>query len=210
MLRSLSLSLSLSLSSVNTGSTKAPSPDLQTDDSDSDNDSDSVRRYRWVGVLAFLLLGCASPNARMPERPSAPMPELDSLQLAVLSEVNSARRRFGTGTLVDDPGLTRAAVLYSAELALRGRLDHFSSVPFRQTLRDRLRAERVSFSAAGENLARLGLGKELVPRQVVTSWLNSPAHKHTMLDWRFSRSGIGITRDADGLWYIVQVLAAPQ
>lgn len=172
-----------------------------------------MRRFPIVLILVVVLSGCARlwrPDPPRPEpRTRAADPLLDSLQAEVGREVNRLRLRHGVHMLRDDPAIERAAVLYSAELALRGTIGHRSPTPTRQTAAERLRWERVYFTIAGENLARLDERAELVPAQVVDAWFNSPSHQRIMLGREFVRSGVGITLSENGLWYIVQMFAAP-
>ncbi len=126
---------------------------------------------------------------------------------AVLREANATRHEHGSGVLVQDAALTRAALAYARELADRREIEHLSPTPGRRTFRERIEAEGARMRVGGENLARLSSTAELLSDRVVRAWLRSPGHRVNLLDPIFSRTGIGVWLGGDGVWYVVQVYA---
>ena len=164
------------------------------------------------------LLLVASCQLWQPPRP-APPPEpppppvtvsLTTMERRLLREVNAVRTAAGKTPLVNDEQMTEVAQLYATELAARRVLDHNSPTPGRKTMVDRLHAGNVYFTAAAENLAQLSGVADEIPARAVAMWRQSPGHNRNMMDARYYRSGIGVSRAVDYTWYIVQVYAGPR
>lgn len=139
-----------------------------------------------------------------------PVEQADPEVLAarLLREINAARRRAGAPPLRTDPALTRAAQRYARELASRREIEHVSRTPGRRTFRQRIAAAGGRARVAGENLARLTAHPSTLHERAVRAWMQSPGHRHNMLDPTFRRTGIGIWLGRDGIWYIVQEFAS--
>lgn len=113
---------------------------------------------------------------------SRPRPELETQMLELL---NQERAEQGLKPLMLDTALTRVARAHSVDMFQRGYFSHSSpegSTPF-----DRIRAARIPFRTAGENLA-------LAPTLKIAheGLMNSPGHRANILEPRFGRVGIGI------------------
>jgi uncharacterized protein YkwD len=113
---------------------------------------------------------------------SVPKPELEARMLDL---VNQERARAGLRPLAPDPELREVARRHSADMFARGYFAH--DTPEGRDPFDRIRESNVSFLTAGENLA-------LAPTLMVahTGLMNSPGHRHNILEPRFGRVGIGI------------------
>ena len=84
-----------------------------------------------------------------------------------------------------DTALTRVARMHAADKFRRGYFSHYT--PEGKTPFDRIRAARIRFLSAGENLT-------LAPTLGVahTGLMNSPGHRANILQKSFGRVGIGI------------------
>ena len=168
-------------------------------------------------LLAVLAAAsCAAPGRLAPEPASPPAEQsatpiaTDALIAAILAEANRAREADGAEPLVLEDHLGVAAGEYAVELAGRRRLSHESPVVGRHSLTDRLaHANARGWIRVGENLAKVPVPAAELPTRVVSLWLHSSGHRRNLLDPAFRTSGIGISRDADGYWYVTQVYAAP-
>lgn len=127
------------------------------------------------------------------------------LEEEVLREANATRRSAGSGVLVVDAALGRAARDYARELAERREIEHISPTPGRRTFRERITAAGAHPRLGGENLARVVSTADALGGRVVRAWMNSPGHRVNLLDPIFSRTGIGVWLGGDGVWYVVQV-----
>lgn len=170
----------------------------------------------WAVLLLALLpragcVGYSIPEASDPEAvltpPAAPLDAADTAAIIteILRQANRARSAVGARPLAPDPALDTAAREYAAELAERGAIGHSSTTPGRRTVRERLRAAGANYRRSGENLALMQNTASQLPVRVVRGWLRSPGHRTNLLDPRFRYSGLGVTRDEGGRWFVVQV-----
>jgi uncharacterized protein YkwD len=113
---------------------------------------------------------------------SRPRPDLEQRMLDL---VNQERIAADLKPLLADPELTEVARRHSADMFARGYFAH--DTPEGISPFDRMRAAKVSFTTAGENLA-------LAPTIPVahTGLMNSPGHRANILRPEFGRVGIGV------------------
>ena len=111
-----------------------------------------------------------------------PRPDLEA---AMLELVNRERTANGLAPLAPDPEMTEVARKHSADMFARGYFSH--NTPENKSPFDRMRADNVRFTTAGENLA-------LAPTLEIAhnGLMNSPGHRANILRPSFGRLGIGI------------------
>lgn len=165
-------------------------------------------------ALAASLLAAAScsvgpPRAVPPPAAPdpAPIPPTESaVEDVLLREATRTRDRAGLPPLRRQEALDAAARSHARELARRHVLDHTSEVPDRRTLAQRLHLAGVTrWLRIGENLAQIPSPLIDPGREAIQLWLGSPGHRANLLEPTFDRAGAGVTRSADGTWWIVQV-----
>lgn len=114
---------------------------------------------------------------------TVPRPDLEAEMLAL---VNQERAKAGNlRALVADPDTLEVSRTHSRDMFARSYFAHVS--PEGRSPFDRLRAAKVGYRAAGENLAlarTLGMAH--------TGLMNSPGHRANILHPAFKRVGIGI------------------
>ena len=110
--------------------------------------------------------------------------------------VNAARASEGLPPLAPDASLDQVAGDHARQMARAGRLAH--DVGDGDPL-DRLRAAGIDTRDAGENAA-YGASLALAHR---ATWA-SPSHRANLLGARFAKIGLGVARDADGGYWIVE------
>jgi uncharacterized protein YkwD len=120
----------------------------------------------------------------LPFKVDNPKPR-EELELKMLQLVNEERAKEGLKPLKWDPEILPVARLHSQDMFARGYFSHVS--PEGKTPSDRIRAGKVRFLTAGENLA---LGPTLSICH--TGLMNSPGHRANILHRAFGRVGIGI------------------
>jgi uncharacterized protein YkwD len=107
------------------------------------------------------------------------------LEARMLEMVNAERAKQGLKPLKADPELAEVARSHSRDMFARGYFSHGS--PEGRDLGDRLRAAKVRYLAAGENLA---FAQTLpVAHQGL---MDSPGHRANILRPQFGRLGIGV------------------
>jgi uncharacterized protein YkwD len=126
------------------------------------------------------------------------------VQQRALELVNEKRRRGGCGNLTLDRRLIVAANRHAAEM---GRRDHFAHQDSRGgRAGDRVRAAGYRWSQYSENIA---YGQRSVA-EVVHDWMQSPPHRHNIMDCDLREVGVGRAFAADRTPYWVQNFATPR
>lgn len=116
---------------------------------------------------------------------------------AVLRLVNEERSRAGLPALALHTGAFRAAQVRSEELERS-----FSHTrPDGSSFTTALAAARVSYRAAGENIA---YGQKTAD-QVMRDWMNSAGHRANILNGNYTSIGIGHYKSAAGVDYWTQI-----
>jgi uncharacterized protein YkwD len=112
---------------------------------------------------------------------------------AIACLINVERTKRGMRAVTRDADLGQAARRHSADMVRHGFFSHVGSGG--TTLGDRLRAAGYGRNAgwhAGEALG-WGTGSLATPNAVVDEWLDSPAHRHILLDSGYRELGVGVT-----------------
>ena len=142
-----------------------------------------------VHVLA--LGGAVLASAGLPAPAAgAASPRLDKTEKRVVRLINRNRMMFGLPKLRVSRPLTRSADSHSRDMARRRFFAHSSSngQSFERRVRRFKRAVRL-----GENIAfvpRRRRGGRRAARQVVSMWINSPAHRDVLFSRGFRRIGV--------------------
>lgn len=135
---------------------------------------------------AVVAIGTLFMGACQPVAPPAPVVLLTPAQAVDL--INAERAAHGVAPLVIDGALTPSAQRWADSMARTGRLAHSGTV-----------GAGVEHNIAGENV---GVGGSVEAVQVAL--VGSPSHLANMLDARFTRVGVGVTRAGDGRVFVVQ------
>jgi uncharacterized protein YkwD len=123
-------------------------------------------------------------SIELPFKVTNPKPR-EELELKMLELVNEERAKEGLKPLKWDPEILPVARAHSADMFARGYFSHVT--PEGKTPSDRIRAGKVRFLTAGENLA---LGPTLTICH--NGLMNSPGHRANILHRAYGRVGIGI------------------
>jgi hypothetical protein len=149
------------------------------------------------------------------EVPFAALQDPVAVAERVLTLVNAARaqaRRCGrdrfepAAPLAAVPALMAAASLHSLDMAARGSLGHDGSDG--SSSGDRITRAGYEWQAAGENVA----AGQRAAETVVAGWLESPGHCATLMDGRFTETGIAyaLAPGKDPPVYWTQVFGTPR
>lgn len=107
------------------------------------------------------------------------------LEVEMLKMVNNERVNNGLQPVKIDDELARVARKHSLDMFLRGYFSHYT--PEGKNPFDRMKADKVIFRTAGENLA---LSQTL--DMAHSGLMNSPGHRANILNPNFGRLGIGV------------------
>jgi uncharacterized protein YkwD len=142
------------------------------------------RRSLLVLGSAFLA-GC---SATIPPPPDATSPS-QLTQAAIISAINRTRKANGAPPLGYNTHLEAAARSQAELMASKDQLSHDLGV----TLRQRVTTAGYD-GAVGENVA----GGQQTLEQAIQGWLNSPAHRDTLLSTKFVEFGLAVAKVPTG------------
>ncbi|MBS3887230.1 MAG: hypothetical protein KGZ56_09255 [Dethiobacter sp.] len=140
---------------------------------------------RWPEPAWFAL------RQQQPTPPPVAPPQtattLTAAEQHIFAAINAERTSRGLAPLVLDPALVELARKKSQDMVDNGYVGHQSPVygsPF-----EMMRAAGIRYNFAGENIART-----TTPANAVRLFMNSNPHRNTLLNHRFSRTGIGVVQ----------------
>jgi uncharacterized protein YkwD len=169
-----------------------------------------VRRRRAIkagmGVLALSLVAAVAARIYL-TRTAPPSPEqlagLTEQESAILNAVNAERARAGRRPMRFSPRLAVVARGHSYDMAIRHYLAHRS--PEGAGPAERVRGVGISYAAVAENIYMDDFADLTgLAERALQTWLASPEHRANLLSERFTQSGVGIARSADGRTYVTQ------
>jgi len=148
-----------------------------------------------LAVAVALLLGAGPADAAQCKGGSAKPGQISSKRAAkaVLCLVNKKRSKHGVGRLHRDRRLIKAARKHTDTMVSKRCFSH--NCPGEPSLQSRLSNSgylRCSCSwGIGENIG-WGPGSSGSPRSLVSAWMNSSAHRATMLSRSYDEGGVGL------------------
>ena len=161
-----------------------------------------IRPWRALSACALL---CTLTSVAAPAPVSAARKaKKASFADAVVKQVNLERSRVGVRPLRRSAALTSVAGWHTLELGRTNRLDHASAdgTPMASRIRRVVRARHV-----GETLAWLPPAR-LTPALAVSTWMQSPSHRASLLSPTFSRIGVASQPSASGVFVAADLASA--
>jgi uncharacterized protein YkwD len=161
---------------------------------------------RWIApVTALAALAVAAPaqasSSSCANADALPAQlDVNSYDTAVLCLINAERTSRGMVALKTNRKLARAAVAHSNSMATRSYLSHTEpgGTTFSQRMVRSGYKRGTSRWMAGENIG-MGAGVYGSPGAMVTGFMNSPVHRHNILNPSFREIGIGVVHGAPRL-----------
>jgi uncharacterized protein YkwD len=191
--------------------------------------SEGRRHMKALAVsFALMLFWLASPAAG-PRRPGQPEIRIADLEHRVHELINKARQEHDLAALVYDERLARIARGHSRDMATRNFFSHTNPDGQDPTARGKLagftcRKQMTSNTfreGLGENIYQDNLysrihisgtersydwnGSEELAANSLRGWMNSPPHRHNILEKIYGQTGIGIAISEDDKVYITQL-----
>jgi uncharacterized protein YkwD len=167
-----------------------------------------LSRRRAAALLATAIVALAAPAGAHAAAQTAACPGADlvpdasnlaAVGQATLCLLNDERAAAGLRPLQYSAALTQPSAAYSARMVTENFFAHVS--PDGTTLETRLTAARYINPNGdwfvGENLA-WGQGDLATARNIAIAWMNSPGHRHNILEPDFTQVGIGIVPGTPG------------
>ncbi len=163
-------------------------------------------RYQ-VGLSEIIAANPQFPNPHLiypGDKVTVPLfTAVKSIEKEVLELVNQERRNNGLQPLRGNWELARVARYKSEDMKRSNYFSHTSPTygsPF-----DMLKSFRISYSAAGENIA----AGQKTAREVMNSWMNSPGHRANILSPNFTELGVGYAEGGSQRTYWTQMFIRP-
>jgi uncharacterized YkwD family protein/spore coat assembly protein SafA len=125
--------------------------------------------------------------------------EVKSVEAQVIVLVNQERAKNGLKALKANWELSRVARYKSADMRDRNYFSHTSPTygsPF-----DMMKAFKISYQAAGENIA----AGQPTAEQVMKGWMESPGHRKNILSPQFTEMGVGYAQGGSYRHYWTQM-----
>lgn len=161
-----------------------------------------ARGPRGPEVAALFFVDVGAVGAQESDEVSEPSTPAEA-RAALLVRINALRLKMGLAALSLDPELDAVAGAWADRLAAEGFFSHVA--PDGSDLKQRLTARKYRFASAGENL-----GLSSGPLAAHFGIEHSPGHRKNLLEANHRRLGIGLSKRADGLTVLVEVLASLQ
>jgi uncharacterized protein YkwD len=161
---------------------------------------------RWI-LLCAALAAATAPMAGT----QAAQPDLAQARRAVVAGANSFRQSHGLALLSTDPQLDAAAADFAAYMARTERYSH--EADGRQPSQ-RAEAKGYAWCLVAENLAYMmssrGFATEELAQRLVKGWIDSPGHRHNLLEPQATETGVAIAHSAGSdRYYAVQMFGRP-
>jgi len=163
-------------------------------------------RHFLAGVFLVLpILGMADTECPIdPLVTLGASPQVLAEEQNAFQQVNLERIAEGLSSLTMRNDLRLVARQHSEDMVARDFFSHNN--PDGETPFDRLAAAGITYSTAGENIA-----KNNFPDPVTTAvegWMDSQGHRENILREAFTHTGMGVAIDADGNHFFTQVFMA--
>ncbi len=149
------------------------------------------------------------PSGKFYERKTKPIvakPSEDlssKLERLIFREINEKRAQFGLTELVLDSQLLSIARLHSKNMSGLNFFSHLGADGLRVDGRARSYGI-LGWQAIGENIA-FSSGYEKPDITVVNDWMKSAGHRENLLNSAWRKTGIGVSRNSEGAYYLTQV-----
>ena len=141
----------------------------------------SLSRRGFIFLGAASVLTACSPATMGPVVTATSPPQLTTA--GITAAINGVRKANGRKPLTYSYKLEEAARSQARLMANRDQLSHDLGVTLRQRVTD-----AAYDGAVGENVA----GGQKTLEQAIQGWLNSPAHRDTLLSDRFTEFGLAV------------------
>lgn len=150
-----------------------------------------------IGIFALIIV--PNKQAAVAAAYSARVQAHPLTTASILSDVNEQRMAHGIRPLSINGDIVKSSEAKCADMVAKNYYEHTG--PDGKTVGGWVGETTKNWKSANENLNK---GNFVASFEVVDSWMNSPDHKNTMLDAKFTDTGIAICDYPDGQKVIVQ------
>jgi uncharacterized protein YkwD len=155
----------------------------------------------WLPAICILLASAAPAQS-----PTTAQAEHD-----IIERSNAFRRSQGLAPVMPNATLTAAARAFAGYMARTGQYGHEADG---HTPAQRAQAQGYAWCLVAENLAYLKsnvrFGGEEIAQRFVQGWIDSPGHRHNLLDEDATEIGVAVVQGAgQGTTFAVQMFGRP-
>jgi uncharacterized protein YkwD len=170
-----------------------------------------------IFATAFIFSACASQSHKVAGGSLAPPsgnvqiadqgPNLTNEQIEkqLLDAVNSERAKNGLPPLALSLELNQTAQAHTDRMENGGFLS--TRGPDESSVVVRMTSTGLRTMKIGENVIRLRTRTDRLAEETVAIWMGAPADRKNLLSTAFTKNGFGISRAADGDYYITEDFA---
>jgi uncharacterized protein YkwD len=149
----------------------------------------------FISVSAFStqninVLGVAVEQKAAGEGVSLNAKDMNEYENAIASMINNVRAENGLNALAADPVLNSVAGIRSQDLIDRNYFSHYT--PEGTNVFNVMKANGVSYSYAGENLAQSAPASAGTVEGFLNAWMNSPTHRDNILRAQYAKIGVSM------------------
>jgi uncharacterized protein YkwD len=137
--------------------------------------------------------------------PQPPAAALNGFESQMYASHNQIRAANGVGSLALDGTLVAVARQRAQDMAAKNYFAHTS--PTGETAFSILDGYGYVYAIAGENIARNNYPTSQTVQVAMDGFMNSPGHRANILESRFTKVGIGVVSDGNGMIYYAVVFA---
>lgn len=154
-----------------------------------------------------------SPPASLPEPTATPIPAscptaaMPAFAVTLFNEINSERTQAGLLALTEYGCVVYVAQLRSQDMADRSYFSHSS--PEGETAFSLMDTYGVAYGWAGENLARNNYPDDETVAVAIRDLMASEGHRTNILNENFTRMGVGMAIDSEGIRYYTMLFVGP-
>ena len=149
----------------------------------------------------------ARPGPQPTPQAMVPTLLLLPLEAEMLMATNKERAKVGLGELLLDSGLVEVARARSRDMAQRNYFSH-QEPGGRLAFIDLLEGWSISYSRAGENLARNNVAEAVSVATAIEGFMKSGPHRSNILSAAYQKIGIGVSITGEGMKYITLIFLA--
>ena len=160
-----------------------------------------TRRRAVIGLAILLIATVFAPAQSASAAPAiaaAPTSPGGSAESSFFTLLNASRSAGGLPALQYDAPLSNTARTWSANMASRNQLYHDPNL---LTIVANLEPQ---WRSGAENV---GFGYDV--QQLHDAFMNSPAHRASIMSTRFNRTGVGVVYDGTKIWVTVRFIQGP-
>ena len=149
-----------------------------------------------ITVVISLIAGGAWFTAWANTPSTYPKPD----KTEILSLVNAERLKTGAKALVQSDDMQTVAQMKADDFVAKGYYAHNIPGINKQYSDEMFAHVDGKCEAISENITN----NIINAKHALESWMGSPPHRHAILDERYTSTGIGVSQDVDGDYFVVQ------